>query len=155
VRGAEVIDFIQGHCFLVQGDGGRPLFLAPWQQAEIRKIYDSPAGTRRHILSVARKNSKTTLCACLMLNHLCGPSARRDTELFSSALSRDQAALLYTAAAKMVRLNPVLRRIIRIRETAKEQHRHQYASRLRCRSSLDPDRRCDGWSRFAHDLLAL
>jgi phage terminase large subunit-like protein len=120
VRGAEVIDFIQGHCFLVQGDGGRPLRLAEWQQAEIRKIYDSPAGTRRHILSVARKNSKTTLCACLMLNHLVGPSARRNTELFSSALSRDQAALLYAAAAKMVRLNPVLRRIIRIRETAKE-----------------------------------
>jgi phage terminase large subunit-like protein len=115
-----VIDFIQGHCFLVQGDSGRPLRLAEWQQAEIRKIYDSPAGIRRHILSVARKNSKTTLCACLMLNHLVGPSARRNTELFSSALSRDQAALLYTAAAKMVRLNPVLRRIIRIRETAKE-----------------------------------
>src|SRR5262249_60002334 len=78
------------------------------------------AGALRHIHVVARKNAKTPLCACLMLNHLVGPSARRNTELYSSALSRDQASLLYAAAARMVRLNPVLRRIIRIRETAKE-----------------------------------
>jgi hypothetical protein len=48
------------------------------------------------------------------------PLARRNTELYSSALSRDQAALLYAAAAKVVRLNPTLRRIVRVRETAKE-----------------------------------
>ena len=90
--------------FISIGNEAQPLILAPWQRREVLQIYDNPAGTRRHILSVARKNSKTTLCACLTLAHLCGPAARRDAELYSSALSREQAALIFHAAARMVRL---------------------------------------------------
>jgi phage terminase large subunit-like protein len=76
---------------------GQPLILAPWQKQEIYRIYDNPVGTRRAVISTARKNSKTTLCAALLLNHLCGPSARNrpNTRLHSSAQSRDQAALTF------------------------------------------------------------
>jgi phage terminase large subunit-like protein len=133
--GARVISFVEKRCFISIGDEAQPLILAPWQRQEVSQIYDNPAGTRRHILSVARKNQKTTLCACLTLAHLCGPAARRDAELYSSALSRDQAALIFHAAARMVRLNPVLGRIVKVRETAKELYCEEFNTKYRALSA--------------------
>ena len=89
VTSADVLRFFAKHIRIPEGPRvGQPLRLAEWQRRELEKIYDNPAGTRLHILSVARKNSKTTLCAALMLNHLVGPSARLrpNAQLFSSAL---------------------------------------------------------------------
>jgi phage terminase large subunit-like protein len=75
--GREVIGFIEKFLRIPDGPyAGQPLILAPWQKQEIFRVYDNPAGCRRHVISTARKNSKTTLCAALLLNHLCGPSAR-------------------------------------------------------------------------------
>jgi len=95
--------------------------LQDWQQELIRLIYDNPHGTRHAIISVGRKNAKTCLAACLLLNHLCGPSAksRPNSQLYSAAQSRDQAAIIFSLAAKMVRLNPALARIVHVMETAK------------------------------------
>jgi phage terminase large subunit-like protein len=69
----------------------------------------------------ARKNAKTTLSACLLLAHLCGPPTRNrpNSELYSAAQSRDQAGIIFALAAKMVRLNPLLAETVRIQETAK------------------------------------
>ena len=72
------------------------------------------------IISVGRKNAKTTLAACLLLLHLSGPEARPNSELYSSALSRDQAAIVFRLAAKMVRLSPELREYVVIRDTLKQ-----------------------------------
>ena len=71
---------------------------------------------------MGRKNAKTTLAACLLLAHLCGPPARNkpNSQLFSAAQSRDQAAIIFALAAKMVRLNRELAQAVTIRETAKE-----------------------------------
>lgn len=69
---------------------------------------------------MGRKNAKTTLSACLLLLHLVGPEARENSQLYSGAQSRDQAALLFTAAAKMIRLNPELSAYCIIRDTAKQ-----------------------------------
>jgi phage terminase large subunit-like protein len=52
--------------------------------------------------------------------HLCGPCLRRNSQLYSTAQSRDQAAVLFNLAAKMVRLSPVLSASITIRDTVKE-----------------------------------
>jgi phage terminase large subunit-like protein len=133
--GDRVISFIEKRCHVSVGNEVQPLILAPWQRQEVLSIYDNPAGCRRHILSVARRNAKTTLCACLTLNHLCGPSARRDAELYSSALSRDQAALIFHAAARMVRLNPALSRIVKVRETAKELYCEEFNTKYRALSA--------------------
>lgn len=56
----------------------------------------------------------------LILLHLCGPEARRNSGLYSSALSRDQAAILYDLAAKMVRLHSDLKAAVACRDTVKE-----------------------------------
>jgi hypothetical protein len=86
-------------------DVGKPVKLRKWQRAEILKIYDNPAGTRRAIISFGRKNGKTALAAFLLLLHLCGPEAKPNSQLFSAAQSRDQAAVLFALAAKMVRMS--------------------------------------------------
>jgi phage terminase large subunit-like protein len=60
--GREVIGFIEKFLRIPDGPyAGQPLILAPWQKQEIRRIYDNPIGTRRAIISTARKNAKTTL----------------------------------------------------------------------------------------------
>ena len=122
ITGADIIAFIHQVCLTPEGRFvGQPLRLQPWQKDFIHQIYDNPHGTRRAILSVARKNAKTSLSACLLLAHLCGPPAQSkpNSQLFSAAQSRDQAAIIFNLAAKMVRLSPPLARIVSIQETAK------------------------------------
>jgi phage terminase large subunit-like protein len=123
VTAADVIAFIEQVCFVPEGRFvGQPLRLADWQKDILRLIYDNPNGpTRRAIISMGRKGGKTSLSACLLLAHLCGPPARNkpNSQLFSAAQSRDQAAIIFSLAAKMVRLNPVLAGAVKIQESAK------------------------------------
>jgi phage terminase large subunit-like protein len=136
--GAEVIDFIESYCFVPEGKHvGKKFKLYPWQEDEICRIYDNPMGTRRAILSFGRKNGKTSLAACLLLAHLCGPPARNhpNSQLFSAAQSRDQASILFALAAKMVRLSPTLSDIVNIRETAKELYCAELGTKYRALSA--------------------
>jgi phage terminase large subunit-like protein len=96
---------------------GRPVVLTKHQKRWIRAIYDSP--TRLFLLSMGRKNAKTTFSAFLLLLHLCGPEARANSQLFSAAQSRDQAAILYSLAAKIVRMSPDLAAVVELKESAK------------------------------------
>ena len=76
VIAADVIAFIETVCLVPEGKFvGQPLKLQDWQKDILRAIYDNPHGTRRAIISMGRKNSKSTLSACLLLAHLCGPPA--------------------------------------------------------------------------------
>lgn len=114
-----VIQFIETYCRVPSGkDVGKSLRLRGFQKRAIREIYDTP--TRSAILTFGRKNAKTTLAGCLLLAHLVGPVAERNSQINSSAQSRDQAALVFDQASKMVLMNPDLREIVQIRETAKE-----------------------------------
>ena len=120
-EGDRVIRWIEDYCRIPEGKFvGKPVKLRDWQQAEIRKIYDNPAGTRRAIISFGRKNAKTSLAAFLLLVHLVGPKMRPNSQLYSSAMSRDQAAVLFALAAKIVRMSPDLRDHVGIRDTAKQ-----------------------------------
>ncbi|HKD37471.1 MAG TPA: terminase large subunit, partial [Pirellulales bacterium] len=123
VCAADIIEFIETVCFVPEGKFvGKKLALADWQKDLIRLIYDNPHGpTRRAIISMGRKNSKTTTAACLLLAHLCGPPAKSkpNSQLYSTAQSRDQAAIIFAAASRMIRLNPALARTVTIQETAK------------------------------------
>ncbi len=114
-RAARVIAFIERHCMTPDGARvGTPMVLAKFQKDFLRDVYDNPAGTRRAILSVSRKNGKTGLIAGLLLAHLVGPEAKQNSQIVSGAMSRDQAALVFNLAAKMVQLSPKLSSIVRI-----------------------------------------
>lgn len=113
--------WIEKYCLIPEGrDVGKPVVLRPWQKDEIRKIYDNPHGTRTAIVSFGKKNAKTTLSAFLLLLHLSGPEAMRNSQLVSTALSRDQAAVLFELASKIVRMSAVLSDLIDCRYTVKQ-----------------------------------
>ena len=114
-RAERVISFIERYAVTPEGAHvGAPLVLADFQKQFIRDIYDNPAGTRRAYLSIARKNGKSGLIAGLLLAHLVGPEARQNSQVVSGAMSRDQAALVFNLASKMVMLSPALSEIVRI-----------------------------------------
>ena len=121
LRSDRNIAWLEAHCVIPEGkDVGKPLVLRDWQKDILVKIYDTP--TRRIIISVGRKNAKTALSAMIMLLHLCGPEAKVNSQLYSSALSRDQAGIIYSLAAKMVRMSESLSAYVTPRDTAKELH---------------------------------
>lgn len=120
-RGERNCDWITKFCRIPEGAKvGQKVDLAQFMRDDLLAIYDNPAGTRRAILSRARKNAKTTECAFILLLHLCGPEARPNSQLYSAAQSRDQAGVLFSLAAKMVRLSPELSSYVVIRDTAKQ-----------------------------------
>src|SRR5262249_48972675 len=119
--GEEIIAWIETHCRVPEGALiGQPIELMDWQKREILRIYDNPATTRRAIISVGRKSGKTTFAACLLLVHLCGPASVLNSQAFSTAMSRDQAALLYGLAAKMVRMSPSLSNQVVVKDGIKQ-----------------------------------
>jgi len=112
------IRWIETFCRVPEGKFvGQPVRLRPFQRKIIRAIYDSP--TRRAIISFGRKNAKTTLAGFLCLLHLAGPEAKRNSQLYSAAQSRDQAAILFKLMCQMIRMSPDLDAAITIRESSK------------------------------------
>jgi phage terminase large subunit-like protein len=122
--GEEICNWIERTCCVPEGALiGQPIELMQWQRDAILKTYDNPHGTtRRCIISVGRKSGKTTFAACLLLAHLIGPAAVPNSQLYSTAASRDQAALLYSLAAKIVRMSPRLSDAITCRDGTKQLH---------------------------------
>lgn len=118
-RGERNCAWIEAHCLIPEGrDVGKPVRLTPDQKEWICAIYDSP--TRMFLLSMARKNAKTATICFLLLLHICGPEARQNSQLYSTAQSRDQAAVIFELSAKVVRMSPSLNPVVQIRDTAKE-----------------------------------
>ena len=119
-RGKKVCAFIEKFCLIPEGQHvAQPLKLQPFQRKFILDVYDNPAGTSRAYLSVARKNGKSALIAAILLAHIVGPEAKLNSQIVSGARSRDQAALVFKLAEKMVRLSPELSKIIRVVPSSK------------------------------------
>jgi len=116
-----VARWIEQH--LVVPDGrltGRPMKVYDWQRNILSAIYDREPRARRAIITMGRKNGKTTLAAAILLAHLCGPLAKQNAQLVSAAQSREQAALIYRAASRMVAMSPSLRAYVISTEHAKK-----------------------------------
>ena len=114
-RGERVCAFIERYCLIPEGKlVGKPMRLMPFQRRFILEVYDNPKGTSRAYLSVGRKNGKSALIGAMLLAHIAGPEARQNSQIISGARSRDQAALVFKLAEKMVRLSPELSRLVRI-----------------------------------------
>lgn len=120
-RGERVIAFVERYCRIPEGKHiGKPLRLQEFQKRFILEVYDNPNGTGRAYLSIARKNGKSALIACLLLAHIVGPEARQNSQIISGARSRDQAALVFKLAQKMVYMSPDLKRLTRITPSQKQ-----------------------------------
>lgn len=131
-----VIGFIERYCVYPEGRlVGRPIVLPEFHKEIIRGIYEEVedveyiAGEphtytrfkhRLSIVSLPRKQAKSGLMASLLLAHLCGPCVVKNSQLYSCAFSRAQAAILFRYAAKMVQQSGPLAERIRIRNHDKE-----------------------------------
>lgn len=119
-RGQKVCAFIETYCLAPEGDNiGKPIKLEPFQRRFILDIYDSPYQTHSAYLSIARKNGKTALIASILLAHLCGPEAVQNSQIISGAQSKDQAAVVFELARKMVDMSPALSAKVRIQPSGK------------------------------------
>lgn len=119
-RGEKVIAFIERYCLVPEGKHiGKPLRLEPFQKKFILEIYDNPLGTHSAYLSIARKNGKSGLIAGLLLAHLCGPEAVQNSQIVSGARSREQAAVVFELARKMIEMSPILSPLVHIHPSGK------------------------------------
>lgn len=98
---------------------GKPLRLSLFQRAFIIAIFDNPHGTRKAILSVARRNGKTAIVGVILLAFLVGPLAVKNSQLASAAMSRDQAALVFRLMVKMLMQSPELEGTYRVVPSSK------------------------------------
>jgi len=113
----EVLDFGR---FLRVPEGdlvGQPWKWLPWQEAWIRATFGGNRRVRRSILSVARRNGKTTLAAVLVLAAIYGPLAWRNARLISASRTAKQARIVFEYAAKMARMSGHSP-LVHIRDTA-------------------------------------
>jgi len=110
-RGQQAVDFVNS--LTHTGDyNGVPFALRLWQEAFVRQLLGTirPDGLRRYrkaFLGLPRKQGKTELAAAILLYLLLG-TGKRDQQLFSASGDFKQAALIYGAAASMIRNDPAL-----------------------------------------------
>jgi phage terminase large subunit-like protein len=120
-RGERVIAFAERFLRVPEGAlVGQPIRLEEFQRKFILDVYDNPAGTSKAILSIARKNGKSAIIACILLAHLVGPEAKLNSQIVSGAMSRDQAALVFNLAVKMVQLSPDIRDLVHVSPSGKK-----------------------------------
>lgn len=97
---------------------GQPFILAPWEQAFLWVLFGwkKKSGLRRFrtaYLEIARKNGKSTMAAGVALYLLDGDQ-EGGAEVYSAATKRDQAKIVHSEAARMVRSSPPLRSFITV-----------------------------------------
>ncbi len=103
-------------------DLDKRLQLTPWQRRMIERIYgpsdaDGNRLARTVFVLLPRGNRKTTLGAVLALGHTIGPEQVAGGQVISAASDRSQARIAFDEAAEMIRLDPVLLKAARIRDT--------------------------------------
>ena len=123
VRSDRVIRFIENLTNTAGPAAGTPFKLRDWQKAIIRGIYDPLTEDERRIVRTAlitmpRKQGKTELAAALALYHLLA-DGEINGQVYSAAADRYQAALVFNAAAAMVRADPELSSLVNIIESTK------------------------------------
>jgi phage terminase large subunit-like protein len=98
-RAERVIAFCEDLPITAGKLAGTKMQIRAWQREFLEAVYREDESGRRPIrtavLSMGRKNGKTQLAAALALCHLVGPEAETRGEVYSAALTRDQASKLF------------------------------------------------------------
>lgn len=119
-RGERVVAFVEAYLLQPEGDRvGQPMRLMDWQKKFIVDVYDNPYGTHTAYLSIGRKNGKSSLIASLLLAHICGPEAIKNSQIVSGAQSKDQAAVIFELARKMIDMSAKLSKVCRVQPSGK------------------------------------
>ena len=93
---------------------GQNLRLRPFQKKIITEVYgptwpDGRRVVRQAVMSIGKKNAKTALVAALTLAHMCVKDlVVRNSQLYSLAFDREQAAIVYKYASAMILMDEEL-----------------------------------------------
>jgi len=101
---------------------GQPFNLRPWQRQIVQRLFTTRADGLRQfrtcLLMLPRKNGKTELAAALAIYFLLF-DGEAGAEVYSAAADRDQASLVFHAAAAMIRQAPELLAVVEIVDSQK------------------------------------
>jgi phage terminase large subunit-like protein len=142
-RACEVCLFFERHLTLTADYSGKPFLLMPWTREVLRDIFGTleADGSRQYrdvYLEVPKKNTKTTLCAGMVV--LCLATApTTGTEVYSAATSKEQAAIVFRAAAQMVKASQMLSAKLDVVPSGKRIVRRDDLSSFYCAISADGD----------------
>jgi phage terminase large subunit-like protein len=118
-----VILFVESLTITSGAHAGRKFILRPWQKAIVEAWYATDTEGKRIVrtglLTLGRKNGKTSLCAALALAHLVGPMTERRGQVVAAASDRDQAALIFDEIAAFILDNPAFARRTNVQRFAK------------------------------------
>jgi phage terminase large subunit-like protein len=112
-RPQRVIRFVESlPCTQGYGEGG-PLFMHPFQKDIITGIYgptrsDGRRMVRTALVTMPRKQGKSTLSAALVMAHLCGPMVEPRGQIYSAATDRQQAGIIFAELLAMLDRRPSL-----------------------------------------------
>jgi phage terminase large subunit-like protein len=101
---------------------GEPFCLRQWQEDDfIRGIFgqDGRPRYRRVFGALPRKQGKTELVAAILLYLMLG-TGKRDQRIYSASGDREQAALIYSAAAAMIANSEYLSSVCHVYKSRKE-----------------------------------
>lgn len=112
------VSFIECLCHTKGTWAGKPFELIDWQEEIIRDIFGTlkPNGYRQFntaYIEIPKKQGKSELAAAVSLLLCCADGEER-AEVYGCAADRQQAAIVFDVAADMVRMNPALKKRVKI-----------------------------------------
>ena len=122
-RADRVIGWIERYCTIPSGARqGQPFLLEEFQKEDLRQIYVEENPPLTAIISMPKKNGKTTFMAALELVHIVGPESygNFNSEVYSSARALKQAAMIFKAAQHMIEASPDLTAATKVIPTSKK-----------------------------------
>ena len=118
------VKFFDGHLCHTKGQwSGKPFQLREWQKTDIREIFgrvddDGNRLIRQAYVEVPKKNGKSEIAAGIALK-LTFADREPAAEVYGAGADRDQASIVYSVAASMVRRNKKLRSRSKIVDSTK------------------------------------
>ena len=123
-KALRVKTFIENLSFSKGQWAGQPFTLLPWQWEKLvlpafGTLKDDGFRQYRFVyVEIPKKNGKTEIGAALALYMLCADREGKP-EVFSAAGDREQAGLVYSAAAEMVKNSPILSKSLKVLDSRK------------------------------------
>ena len=122
-KAQHAIDFIQNLTHTKGKFAGEPFILLKWQRVLIKKLFGTVDEKGRRLyrkcyVEIPKKQGKTELGAAIAL-YLLFADNEPGAEIYSAAVDREQASLVYNVAAQMVRQNKALAKRCKIIDSRK------------------------------------
>lgn len=115
--GQHIIDFFASYLRHSKGQwAGQPFVLQPWQEEITRRLFGwkRADGTRRYrkaYIEIPKKNGKSTWLAGIELYLFVG-DGEPGAEVYCCAVDKDQAGIVFSECATMVRQSPELSKVL-------------------------------------------